>query len=57
MDSVSKANTTKWIVIPCSDGYVVARNGDDGTPEVVDHYYFENQDAEEVAEWLNKDDE
>lgn len=45
-----------WKVIPVRDGYVVARNGDDGTPEVVGHYYLERHDAEEDAEWLNKED-
>lgn len=46
-----------WSVIPVHDGYVVARNGDDGVPEIVDHYYAERQDAEEAAEWLNGEDD
>lgn len=46
-----------WVVIPLRDGYVVARNGDDGTPELVGHYYLERQDAAEDAEWLNDKEE
>lgn len=46
-----------WVVIPLHDGYVVVRNGDDGTPEVVDHYYLERQQAEEIAEWMNDREE
>ena len=47
----------EWVVIPVHDGYVVARNGDDDVPEIVDHYYLEIQYAEEVAEFLNEGDD
>ena len=47
-----------WVVIPFRDGYIVARNGDDGIPEVIDHYYYlERQDADETAEFLNDSEE
>lgn len=47
----------EWVVIPVHDGYVVARNGDDGVPEILEHYYAERQYAEEVAEFLNEGDD
>ncbi len=30
-----------WVVVVVGDGYAVARNGRDGVPEMVDHYYPE----------------
>lgn len=50
-------DTAKWVVVPLRDGYVVARNGDDGTPEIVEHCYSERHDAVEDAELLNEDDD
>ena len=47
----------KWIVVPLRNEYVVARNGDDGIPEIVEHCYLERHDAEEAAEWLNKEED
>lgn len=42
-----------WEVIEVGDGYVVARNGLYGVPAIVDHYYAEKGDAQEVADRLN----
>ena len=42
-----------WVVVVFGDGYAVARNGRDGFPEMVDHYYAEAGDAQEVADRLN----
>lgn len=42
-----------WEVIEVGDGYVVARNGLYGVPAIVDHYYAEKCDAQEVADRLN----
>lgn len=42
-----------WEVIEVGDGYVVAMNGLYGVPEIVDHYYAEKGDAQEVADRLN----
>lgn len=50
-------DTAKWVVVPLRDGYVVARNGDDEIPEIVEHCYLEIHDAEEAAEWMNEDKE
>ena len=50
-------DTAEWVVIPANDGYIVSRNGEDGIPEIVDHYYLERQQAEEIAEWLNDTEE
>lgn len=49
----------KWVVIPLRDGYIVARNGKDGIPEIVDHYYYylDKKYAEVVAEELNDTEE
>lgn len=47
-----------WVVIPLRDGYIVARNGKDGIPEIVDHYYYlDKKYAEVVAEELNDTEE
>ena len=43
-----------WVVVVVGDGYAVARNGCDGVPEMVDHYYAEGCDAQEVADLLNE---
>ena len=43
-----------WVVVVVGDGYAVARNGRDGVPEMVDRYYAEAGDAQEVADWQNK---
>lgn len=43
-----------WVVLVVGDGYAVARNGLDGVPDMVDHYYAEVGDAQEVADWLNE---
>lgn len=47
----------KWVVISVRDEYIVARNGDYGIPDVVDHHYLERHDAEEVAERMNEAEE
>lgn len=46
-----------WSVIPFRDGFIVARNGDDGVPEIVDQYYLERQDADETAKLLSEEDD
>lgn len=46
-----------WVVVPVGDGYAIARNGEDGVPEVGYHYYLERQDAEADAEWWNNDED
>lgn len=42
-----------WVVVVVGDGYAVARNGRDGVTEMVDHYYAEADDAQEVVDRLN----
>ncbi|WP_407388941.1 hypothetical protein [Allisonella histaminiformans] len=43
-----------WVVVVVGDGYAVARNGQDGVPEMGNHYYPEACNAQEEADWLNK---
>lgn len=43
-----------WVVVVVGDGYAVARNGKDGTPEMGYHYYAEWQDAQQEADWNNE---
>lgn len=43
----------EWVVIAVGDGYVVARNGLYGVTAIVDHYYAEADDAQEVADRIN----
>ena len=42
-----------WVVVVVGDGYAVARNGQDGVPEMGNHYYPEACNAQEEADWLN----
>lgn len=43
-----------WVVVVIGDGDAVARNGRDGVPEMVDHYYAEAGDAQDVADQINR---
>ena len=43
-----------WVVVVVGDGYALARNGQDGVPEMGNHYYPEACNAQEEADWLNK---
>ena len=42
-----------WVVVVVGDGYAVARNGKDGTPDVT-NFYAEWQDAQDEADWNNE---
>lgn len=44
-----------WVVVVVGDGYAVARNGKDGTPDVT-NYYAEWLDAQDEADWRNEDE-
>lgn len=46
-----------WVVVVVGDGYAVARNGKDGTPDVGNHWYLDKRDAEEDAEWRNDNED
>ena len=46
-----------WVVVVVGDGYTVARNGKDGTPDVGNHWYLDKRDAEEDAEWRNDNED
>lgn len=46
-----------WVVVVVGDGYAVARNGKDRTPDVVNYWYLDKRDAEEDAEWRNDNED
>lgn len=43
-----------WVVVCAGDGYIIARNGKDGTPDTGYHYYADWHDAQEEADEENK---
>lgn len=43
----------EWEVIAVGIGYVVARNGPYGYPDLLDHYYMDEDNAQHVADQLN----
>lgn len=43
-----------WTVNETEDGYVVARNGKDGTPDVYDVFFYTKEEAQEQADDLNE---
>ena len=42
-----------WVVIEVGYGYIVARNCQDGFPDLLDHYYMDADNAQDVADQLN----
>ena len=42
-----------WVVIEVGYGYVVARNGPYGFPDLLDHYYMDADNAQDVADQIN----
>ena len=42
-----------WVVIEVGYGYIVARNGQYGFPDLLDHYYMDADNAQDVADQLN----
>lgn len=43
----------EWVVIEVGYGYVVARNGQYGYPDTLDHFYMDADNAQHVADQLN----
>lgn len=46
-------NKNPWVVVVVNDFYVVARNGSQRTPEVFDRTYYDWEEAQERADWMN----
>ena len=50
-------NKYPWVVVVVGDFYAVARNGSDGTPDIVDRVYADWHDAQEIADCMKDEDE
>lgn len=48
-------NKNPWVVVGVEDFYIVARNGSNGTPDMVNRRYDNWHDAQERADRMNSD--
>ena len=46
-------NKNPWVVLDAGDFYIVARNGADGTPDMLNRQYDDWHDAQRRADWMN----